>query len=239
VLGVGGTTLFLNSAGNWAGEMGWSGSTGGYSGSRLHFTSYVREPAYQYAVQHTGYRGAPDVAYDADRNTGYLIYDSVGSYGWIGVGGTSAGAPQWAALAAIADQGRAQAGKAALARLQADVYSIPAADFHDVKSGSNGYLARAGYDLVTGLGTPVANRIVRDLAGAEGAATGGSSSTSSTTNTDLTVSVNIPIFAAVVVGNESPEKMPPAYSAGEWRRMIESTLGWRPQGSFTFAMTER
>jgi subtilase family serine protease len=235
VLGVGGTTLYLSSTGNWAGETGWSGSTGGYSGYRLHYASYVHEPAYQYAVQRSGYRSAPDVAYDANRNTGYLIYDSVGSYGWIGVGGTSAGSPQWAALAAIADQGRALAGKSALASLQAEVYSLPASDFHDVRSGSNGYSAHAGYDLVTGLGTPIANRIVHDLAGAEGAGAGGSGST---TTTGLTVSVSIPVFTAAVVVDEHAERTLAAFDSGEWRRLIESILGWRAQRRLKVATTD-
>ena len=50
-------------------------------------------------------RVVPDVSYDA--GVGYDVYDSFdGGGGWIDVGGTSAGAPQWAALVAIADQGR-------------------------------------------------------------------------------------------------------------------------------------
>ena len=56
-------------------------------------------------------RTSPDVAYDADPATGVAVYDSTNG-GWLTVGGTSAGAPQWAALVAIANQGRAQAGSA-------------------------------------------------------------------------------------------------------------------------------
>ena len=45
------------------------------------------------------------------------------------------------------------------------LYSLPAADFHDIVHGNNGDPAGPGYDLTTGLGTPVANLLVPDLAG--------------------------------------------------------------------------
>ena len=59
----------------------------------------------------------------------YAPVDSAGGAGWTQVGGTSAGAPQWAALIAIADQGRALAGLGSLANAQAAIYSLSAADF--------------------------------------------------------------------------------------------------------------
>src|SRR5207249_2488905 len=78
------------------------------------------------------------------------------------VGGTSAGAPQWAALMAIADQGRAAAFKAPLgsADTLSAVYAMPGTNFHDITSGNNGYAATTGYDLVTGRGTPKANLVI-------------------------------------------------------------------------------
>jgi subtilase family serine protease len=253
VLGVGGTTLNLTSAGNYSSEAGWSGSTGGYSGYHLKYKSYVAEPSFQETVQHSGYRTSPDVSYDANQSTGYWIYDSVGSYGWIGVGGTSAGAPQWAALVAIADQGRALAGKSALPNVQADVYTLPSTDFHDVTRGSNGYSAHAGYDLVTGLGTPIANLVVRDLGAAQAPA---SNHGGTTTTTGVVVNVNIPIYALVAVGDEqgavtmaaftalpqgptfplaslaatAEEQTPAAIDAGDWERTIEASLENRYDG---------
>lgn len=155
VLAVGGTSLHLSGSG-YGSETAWSGSGGGTS-------SYESEPSYQTGVQSTGSRSTPDVAYDANPSTGFAVYDSYGSGGWMVVGGTSAGAPQWAALIAIADQGLAQAGKGTLDGAQSRVYQLPSADFHDITSGSNGYSAGAGYDLVTGLGSPLANLVVSDL----------------------------------------------------------------------------
>ena len=62
-------------------------------------------------TQTTTARATADVAYDASPSTGFAVYDSVAyngtTYDWLKVGGTSAGAPQWSALLAIADQGRA------------------------------------------------------------------------------------------------------------------------------------
>src|SRR5262249_38208569 len=125
-------------------------------------------------------RGTPDVSYNADPFSGVAVYSSFAFDGWLagGVGGTSAGAPQWAGLLAIADQGRALAGKGSLANAQAIMYSLPRTDFHDITVGNNDYFglglgltgnaATAGYDLASGLGTPIANLVVRDLVAASG-----------------------------------------------------------------------
>ncbi len=159
VLSVGGTTLSL-AGGGYGSEKGWSGSGGGYS-------NYIGEPSYQRSVQTTGHRSNPDVAYDADPYSGFYVCQN---NSWYAVGGTSAGAPQWAALIAIANQGRAANGRAPLSTALQAVYSLAAGDFHDITTGSNGYKAGAGYDAVTGRGSPIANAVVRDLA-AFGAAT--------------------------------------------------------------------
>ena len=54
-------------------------------------------------------------------------------------------------------------GKAPLSSALQAVYSLASTDFHDVTTGSNGYSAGAGYDAVTGRGSPVANLVIRDL----------------------------------------------------------------------------
>ena len=105
VVAVGGTTLSLGAGGNYLSESGWSGSSGGLS-------AYEAEPAYQRTVvtQTSTFRANPDVAYDSNPNTGFSVYDSYNnpvSAPWGQWGGTSDAAPQWAALVAIADQGRA------------------------------------------------------------------------------------------------------------------------------------
>jgi len=84
--------------------------------------------------------------------------------------GTSAGAPQWAGLIAVANQGRALSGRApADRRAGRRLYSLPAGDFRDVTSGGNGTAAGRAFDLATGRGSPYADRVVRDLVGAAAA----------------------------------------------------------------------
>ncbi|HLZ92088.1 MAG TPA: S53 family peptidase [Candidatus Acidoferrum sp.] len=172
VVAVGGTTLNIGSDGSYISETAWSGSGGGQS-------AYEAEPSYQanYPIPNdpSGVRGVPDVAYDADPNTGFSVYDTVryqGQSGWFQVGGTSAGAPQWAALFAIANSLRVGAGKATLSSTGTAVYSVAKANYslnlHDITSGTNGSCgtlctATTGYDYVTGLGSPQANNIITAL----------------------------------------------------------------------------
>jgi hypothetical protein len=158
VLAVGGTTLSITTAGGYVSESAWAGSGGGYS-------VYESEPSYQRGVQTTGLRTGPDVSYDANPSTGYYVYDTMGASGWYDVGGTSAGAPQWAGLIAIANQGRAANGVATLNGVNSLIYSLPSTDFHDVTAGSNGFAAHSGYDEVTGRGSPIANLVIGGLVG--------------------------------------------------------------------------
>jgi len=175
VLSVGGTALTLGAGNVWLSEVGWSGSGGGPS-------TYELQPPYQKGVVPqtltSTARANPDVAYDASPSTGVAVYDSVPyegtTYGWgLTVGGTSAGAPQWSALLAIADQGRALSGQNPLNNTNPQevmniLYKNPT-DFHDITSGtstgSTQYSAGTGYDYVTGLGSPIANLIVGSLDG--------------------------------------------------------------------------
>jgi subtilase family serine protease len=146
VVAIGGTTLTTDQNGKWAGEVAWAGSGGGPS--RFQGTY------------------APDVSYDADPRSGFAVYDSTQGVGWQTFGGTSAGAPQWAGLIAIADQGRAYNGLASLDGPDQTIdalYSMPKKAFHDITQGSNGYPALPGYDLVTGRGSPMAQRVVKYL----------------------------------------------------------------------------
>jgi autotransporter-associated beta strand protein len=164
VLAVGGTALALNGS-SYKSETAWSEGGGGVS-------VFEGQPRYQRGVvtQSSTHRAMPDVAFDASTGTGVAVYDSF-DYGsstpWTDVGGTSIGAPCWSALIAIADQGRALGGMGTLDSFEQTstcLYQLPADDFHDITSGSNGNPAGPGYDLVTGLGSPVANRLVPDLA---------------------------------------------------------------------------
>jgi subtilase family serine protease len=197
VLSVGGTSLRLGSGSAWSSESVWSGGGGGTS-------LYESVPGYQSGLGLTK-RGTPDVSYDADPNTGVAVYDTYGSSGWVEVGGTSAGAPQWAALIAIADQGRAIAGLGSLGNAQAALYSLPRSDFHDIVAGSNGLSATAGYDVSSGIGSPIANLVIADLvtsggstgSGGTSGSSGGTSGTSGTSGSSTLGTPTITNAAAV------------------------------------------
>jgi subtilase family serine protease len=173
VIGVGGTSLYLNTNGSYQSETAWSGSGGGLS-------AFEREPSFQaqFGIPNDsrGYRGSPDVSYDGNPGTGYAVYDSIGISGysgWFQVGGTSAGTPQWAALIAIANSMRAAARKSSLSSTNTTLYSVAKtglnAEFRAVTQGTNGTCgtmcnAGAGFDYVTGLGTPQASALIAALA---------------------------------------------------------------------------
>jgi subtilase family serine protease len=134
-------------------ETAWSKSGGGFSGVESR-------PAYQNGFNSNSMRSTPDVAYAA---TGFWIFNS-GDGGWETAWGTSCGAPQWAALIALANQGRAQLGGDTLANTMFDIYRLPAGDFHDITTGSTGTSqSTVGFDQTTGRGTPIANLLVNDL----------------------------------------------------------------------------
>jgi hypothetical protein len=168
VVAVGGTSLTV-SGNTWAGETGWSGSGGGIS-------TQENKPTYQSLVSQSATRRTiPDVAMDGNPNTGVAVLDSFsqGSAApWIQVGGTSLSSPLWAGFMAIANQGRVSIGEATLdgrtatlPKIYAETSAagVGAADFHDVTSGNNGFAAGAGYDLVTGVGTPIGAGTIANL----------------------------------------------------------------------------
>ena len=146
VISVGGTTLHFDSAGNFAGETGWSGSGGGCS------TVETADPSQSAFAQYSqagcgGKRATPDVALDADPGSGVSVYDSTpnqGVTGWLTVGGTSASSPMWAARSADAG-----------AVVNAGYIYGPALSYRDITFGNNGASALTGYDLVTGRGSRV------------------------------------------------------------------------------------
>jgi hypothetical protein len=175
VVGVGGTFLSTGSGGSYTSESGWGNGTSSNNlgGSGGGISKYFSQPSYQAGVvtQSTTARTVPDVAFDADPNSGASIYDTYddgAASPWDQVGGTSLASPMWAGVIAVADQGRALNGVGSLdgrADTLPKLYTLPSADFHDITTGNNGYAAGSGYDLVTGLGTPVVNKLVGDLAG--------------------------------------------------------------------------
>jgi hypothetical protein len=168
VIGVGGTSLPLDAQGGLTGpETAWSGSGGGAS-------QYEALPSYQakFGIA-TATRAVPDVSYQGDPSTGVAVFDSTpvnGVSGWYELGGTSSGAPQWAGLLADANALRSSPLSAIDSILyQAATGSAYSNDYRDIISGTNGTCGTAcsaapGYDMVTGLGSPIASGLIPFLA---------------------------------------------------------------------------
>jgi subtilase family serine protease len=179
-LAAGGTSLQASrTTGAYIGETAWNipPSAGGPRAGGGGFSRLFPRPAYQDGIAGVGAtRGVPDVAADADTRTGMALAFSDGRQDYlIGAGGTSAAAPVWAAVIALADQ---YAGRH-LGFVNPAVYQIGHSDhyhqaFHDVTSGTNtvqlptqtitGYPAASGWDPVTGWGSPNAQVLVPLLA---------------------------------------------------------------------------
>jgi subtilase family serine protease len=149
------------------------------------FSVLFDEPKYQQDAidggeeEGHGGRGVPDVAYSAAVLHGVLVYLNIPGVppGFYRFGGTSAGAPQWAAITAIANQ----KARARLGFLNWAIYRIGKvnkayhASFHDITSGTNsslqfdssnnpvtiiGFDAGIGWDATTGTGSPIAPSLV-------------------------------------------------------------------------------
>ena len=174
VTAVGGTALFSTSSGAGYGrEDGWEGPLEGAGGGGGVSVIYQR-PSWQTGPgvdnsYSNGAREVPDVSADADPLTGYRVYYSgdsgcSGNDCWTVVGGTSAAAPFWAGLIALANQ----QGHRKLGFLNPALYAIGSAGaggagapFHDVTGGGNLYYqATPGWDYSTGWGTPDAAVII-------------------------------------------------------------------------------
>jgi kumamolisin len=157
VLACGGTSLPAQSPSS---EVVWNdGSSGGATGGGVSTAFTI--PACQAKVGVPGgkMRGVPDVAGCADPETGWnIVVDGSGQN--TVVGGTSAVAPMWAAVAAYLMQSLGKNGTG----LQALFYGLTAGAFRDITSGNNGtYAAKNGYDCCTGLGVPVVAKLLAAL----------------------------------------------------------------------------
>jgi kumamolisin len=157
VMGVGGTTLKLDSNNNVTSETVWNNSTGGSGGGTSIF---FNRPSWQTGtgVPAGTMREVPDVAAAADPNFGAIYY-----FGGVKavIGGTSWASPTWAGLCALMNQARANAGLNPLGVLGPSIYPLLgtasySTNIRDIVSGSNGYNAQVGYDLATGVGAPLA-----------------------------------------------------------------------------------
>ena len=170
VTGVGGTDLQTQSAGGpWASETAWSDSGGGISPDGIPIPSWQQLSGVINSKNQgsTTLRNGPDVAAESNFDF-YVCADQRGcGSGW---GGTSFAAPMWAGFMALVNQQAVTNGNPTLGFINPIIYPIGVGSgygnaFHDITSGNNGYPAVAGYDLVTGWGSPNGSGLINALAG--------------------------------------------------------------------------
>jgi kumamolisin len=169
-LACGGTSLQADPAtGAITSETVWNdgsggGATGGGVSVQFPLPAWQADAGVPAAPSGGTGRGVPDVAGNADPATGYqVLVDGQQTV----IGGTSAVAPLWAALASRL----AQALGASLGLVQQAVYAgvapgAPEAGLRDITQGSNGaYSAGPGWDPCTGLGVPEGGALLTRLSG--------------------------------------------------------------------------
>ncbi len=163
ILACGGTSL-QSANGAITRETVWNdGAQGGAGGGG--FSNQFPLPSWQVSAKikppSGGGRGVPDVAGDADPETGYNVLVDGEK---LVIGGTSAVAPLWSGLIARLNQ---SLGKP-VGFLQPALYGLPAGSqaFHDVTTGSNGaFSAGPGWDAASGLGSPDGVNLLQALSG--------------------------------------------------------------------------
>ena len=184
VTAVGGTTLNIDAKGNRISETTWGKESDG-SGGGGGVSKFIPVPSYQqgltiYGEPPAANRAGPDISMDANPATGVPVYDTTGMSGWGTVGGTSLSSPMFAGIVALANELRAVSGNKATgsnltigSALNSTLYNLfkinPTQDFYDVTTAEQGitpaYPVGPGYDLDTGIGTPIGNTLIPSLAG--------------------------------------------------------------------------
>jgi kumamolisin len=161
VTSVGGTTVFESTTGVYFREMSW-GAAIDQSGTGGGPSLIYPIPDWQKPVQLPdghGMRQVPDVAADADPQTGFhIVFGGQDTQ----IGGTSAATPMWAGLIALIDQDLVAKKLRAVGFANPAIYWIgenhskfPSAPYHDVAAGNNlAFSATSGWDFTTGWGTP-------------------------------------------------------------------------------------
>jgi hypothetical protein len=180
VLSVGGTSIVSNNpVTSPAFQVVWNDAFDGNGAGGGGKSTLFKMPQYQksFLKVKSGVREQPDVSADADPETGYVIFHQ-GQ--WLTVGGTSASTPLWAALLALTD---AQCAASPVGFVNPTLYHVasaadPVPVMNDIVANSNfpgnvnndftgrgggHYAVRAGYDMGTGVGVPLAAALAGQL----------------------------------------------------------------------------
>jgi subtilase family serine protease len=193
VTAVGGTTLYASPVvGEYRSEVAWDSTVGGAAVSHVPqmrtaasgggFSSLIARPDFQRFLPARRGRGVPDVAFSADWRRGFpVVVQRFGRSTDFVLGGTSAAAPAWAGIIALADE---YTGRR-LGNVNPAIYAVGrdsrlySRSFHDVAHGNNsatlqtssgsrltvrGFAAQPGWDPVTGWGTPKVSALIPIIA---------------------------------------------------------------------------
>jgi kumamolisin len=221
VVSVGGTDLTTAAAGGaWASETAWADSGGGVSPHHIPIPSWQKLTGVINSSNKgsTTFRNGPDVSANAD--FGYYVCADQTACTANEYGGTSFAAPLWAGyLALVNQQSVANKGKV-LGFINPTIYNLVAGEsnttgFHDITSGSNGYPAVKGYDLVTGWGSPNGASLINALAGTPPAP-------------GFTISAS-PTSVSVAQGSSGTSKIASAVSGG-FSSAISLSASGQPSG---------
>jgi kumamolisin len=171
VVSAGGTTVNRDSNGNFTSESCWAGSGGGTSSQETWSNTFTNGNTgawadFQYPIFGEASRATPDLAFDADPNSGVYVFSEYDG-GWYIVGGTSVASPS---LAGIVNNAGSKLGSYFLPAANPAGYfnneednllysQLPAvnaqtANFYDVTTGSNGCFVGTSWDYCTGVGSP-------------------------------------------------------------------------------------
>ena len=169
------------------GTYGTGGGISGYTPIPAYQQHTVLIPGEPTTSCGSNFRAVADLSMNADPSTGVVVYENGGRY--TGVGGTSLSTPTFAGIAAVSNAQRALAGNGAIGDIHAFLYSniygnagVYAGALNDITQGNNatssGCLlyngtpdvtgatcaAAIGYDIPTGLGTPIFSGLTAALA---------------------------------------------------------------------------
>ncbi len=168
VLQVGGTVLTTTGPGGaWAAETAWPQSGGGYvAGTPIPAWQQLTGVLTTSNAASTTLRNSPDVAAEANFDNPTVVNGNFVT----GYGGTSFATPRWAGYLALANQQSVANGRGTVGFINPTLYNLGrsltySTAFHDITSGSNGFSAAPGYDLVTGWGSPAGASLIGFLSG--------------------------------------------------------------------------
>jgi kumamolisin len=171
VVSAGGTTVNRAASGNFASESCWAGSGGGKSSQETWSSTFTGGNTgawadFQYPIFGEASRATPDLAFDADPNSGVYVYSRYNG-GWFIVGGTSVASPSLAGiinnagnklgsyfLPAVNPTGFFNGEENNLLYSQLPAVRARTANFYDVTTGSNGCFVGTSWDYCTGVGSP-------------------------------------------------------------------------------------